>query len=287
VEVECAWPIAALLGEGPMWSVADQSLWFVDIKGQKLHALHEASGARRTIATPEYAAFVFRDVRGGLLCGLRSGLFRCDPEREKFELIMKVDAEHPANRLNDGHVDRLGRLWFGTMDDREQGATGSLYRYADGRLERLDGGYVIPNGPALSPDGTILYHVDTLQRCIHAFDVDTCGALSGKRLFVTLDGDGAHPDGTAVDSVGNLWVALFGGWGVRCYSPGAELLHTVELPVAQCTKAAFGGPDLRTLYVTTASVGLTDEERRRQPLAGALFRTRVAIPGMPSNAFAG
>jgi xylono-1,5-lactonase len=285
--VECVWPVGALLGEGPVWSAVERTLWFVDIKGRKLHCLAEAGGATRTFDTPEYAAFVFPDRRGGLLCGLRSGLFHFDPQSGEFELLLKVDAEHPGNRLNDGHVDSQGRLWFGTMDDSERETTGSLYRYGSGRLECLDSGYVISNGPALSPDGKTLYHVDTVQGCVYAFDVDPRGALSGKRVFVKIDAADGHPDGTAVDRAGNLWVALFGGWGVRCYSPRAELLSTIDVPVAQCTKAAFGGPDLRTLYVTTAAIGLTDAQRAQQPLAGGLFRTRVEIPGLPPAAFAG
>jgi D-xylonolactonase len=285
-KVDCVWPVAAVLGEGPMWSAADQTLWFVDIKGHRIHAFNEASGATRSYVTPEFSAFVFRDRRGGLVCGLRSGLYRFDPDSGRFDLIVKVDAEHPANRLNDGYVDTQGRLWFGTMDNDEREPRGSLYRFAHNRLERMDAGYVITNGPAMSPDGRILYHVDTLQRCLYAFDVDRHGALCGKRLFVDVREPDVYPDGPAVDSAGNVWVAMFGGWGVRCYSPRGDLLHSIELPVAQCTKVAFGGADLKTLYVTTASVGLPDAQRLQQPLAGGLFRTRVEVTGLPTNEFA-
>lgn len=278
-EVECVWPLAAVLGEGPVWSPADRTLWFVDIKGSRIHAFSEGTGAKRSFATPEFAAFVFPDSRGGLLCGLRSGLYRFDPVGSRFELLARVDAEHPANRLNDGYVDAQGQLWFGTMDDEEREPTGSLYRYARGRLERMDTGYVITNGPAMSPDGRILYHVDTQRRCLYAFDVDQHGALSRKRVFVSVDASDGYPDGLAVDSAGNVWAAMFGGWGVRCYAPNGELLRTLDVPVAQCTKVAFGGADLKSLYITTASVGLSDAQRTRQTLAGGLFRTRVDVAG--------
>jgi sugar lactone lactonase YvrE len=139
----------------------------------------------------------------------------------------------------------------------------------------------------MSPDGRTLYHVDTLGRRVFAFDVDAAGELSGKRVFTTIEEPGAYPDGPVVDAAGNIWLSLFGGWGVRCYSPGGRLLHALALPVAQCTKVAFGGADLRTLYITTASIGLTDEQRAGQPLAGGLFRTRVEVPGLPANRFAG
>jgi D-xylonolactonase len=197
-----------------------------------------------------------------------------------------VDAELPSNRLNDGHVDAAGRLWFGTMDDDQRQPSGSLYRLSGNHLQRMDSGYVITNGPAMSPDGRILYHVDTLQRLMYAFDVDASGELANKRVFLTITEPGVCPDGPVVDSQGNIWLALFGGWGVRCYSPDGQLLQTIALPVAQCTKVAFGGADLRTLYITTASVGLDDAQRAQQPLAGGLFRTRVAVPGLPAHRYA-
>jgi xylono-1,5-lactonase len=286
-DVECVWPLAAQLGEGPVWCPADGALWFVDIKGGQIHCFSEATGERRSFATPELAAFVFPVRGGGFLCGLKSGLYRFDPSTSAFDPMVTVDAEHPGNRLNDGYVDAAGRLWFGTMDDRHAEPTGSLYRYAGGRLERMDAGYVITNGPAMSPDAKVLYHVDTLQRRVFAFDVDPAGGLSGRRPFITLTQPGEFPDGPTVDCEGNVWIALYGGWGVRCYSPAGRPLRTIAVPAAQCTKAAFGGADLRTLYITTAAQGLPEAERSQQPLAGGLFRVRVDVPGLESHAFSG
>jgi len=285
--VECVWPVAAVLGEGPMWSSSSQTLWFVDIKGRRIHAFDERSGAQRSFATPEFAAFIFDAASGGMICGLKIGLFSFDPATGGFDPIIEVDAGHPANRLNDGFVDRGGRLWFGTMDNDENAPTGSLYRYSAGRLQVMDAGYVITNGPAMSPDGRVLYHVDTLQRCMYAFDVDASGEPGGKREFLRIEEPGEYPDGPVVDSAGNVWLAMFGGWGVRCYSPQGRLLHKLELPVARCTKVAFGGADLKTLYITTASVGMSPEELARQPLAGGLFRTRVDVAGLEAGRFAG
>jgi len=285
--VECVWPVAAVLGEGPWWSAADGTLWFVDIKGRRIHAFNEATEGKRSFVTPDLSAFVFRHRNGGLLCGLRTGLYRFDPSNERFALIVDVIEARTTQRLNDGYVDAQGRLWFGTMDNDERDPAGALYRFAANRLERMDENYVITNGPAMSPDGRVLYHVDTQQRCLYAFDVDEKGALSGKRVFLRVQEPGAYPDGLAVDSTGNVWLALFGGWGVRCYSSGAQLLRGIDLPVEQCTKVAFGGADLKTLYITTASVGLSEAQRRHQPLAGGLFRTRVEVAGLPANEFAG
>jgi D-xylonolactonase len=286
-ELECVWPVAAVLGEGPMWSAAERTLWFVDIKGRRIHAWDERSGEQRSFDTPELAAFIFDDARGGMICGLKSGLFHFDASAGRFDPLVKVDAVHRNNRLNDGFVDAAGRLWFGTMDDDQSAPSGSLYRFSRGRLQMMDAGYVITNGPAMSPDGSVLYHVDTLQQCMYAFDVGRQGELANKRVFLRIDEQGVYPDGPVVDAMGNVWLALFGGWGVRCYSPQGKLLQVMALPVAQCTKVAFGGEDLRTLYITTASVGLSPEQLASQPLAGGLFRTRVDVAGLKPNLFAG
>lgn len=285
--VECVWPVAAVLGEGPMWSPDERTLWFVDIKGSRIHAYDERTGGTRSFATPDFAAFLFRDAGDGMICGLRRGLYRFAPSTGRFEPLLMVDAGHPTNRLNDGFVDAAGRLWFGTMDNEERAPTGSLYRFAQGGLERMDAGYVITNGPAMSPDGRHLYHVDTQQRCVYAFDVDRQGGIANRRVLARVSEPGVFPDGLAADAAGNVWIAMFGGWGVRCYSPQGELLRTVDLPVAQCTKVAFGGADLRSLYVTSASVGLSSAALARQPLAGGLFRTRVEVPGLAAHRFAG
>jgi sugar lactone lactonase YvrE len=287
VMAECVWPVGARLGEGPTWNAATGELWFVDIRNAHIHMLHAASGRQRTFTAPESTAFIFPCAGGGYLCGLRSGLFRFDPLSGKFERKVRVDAEYPDNRLNDGYVDAGGRLWFGTMDDTERQPTGSLYRYDGTRLERMDSGYVITNGPAMSPDGRVLYHVDTLGRRVHAFDVDAGGALSGKREFLAIEEPGVYPDGPVVDRQGNLWLSLYGGWGVRCHSPQGGLLRKLDLPVARCTKAAFGGPDLSTLYITTAAGGLTVEEQAQQPLAGGLFRVQMDVSGLGAHVFAG
>lgn len=281
---ECVWPAGAVLGEGPVWHAGRGELWFVDIKGRRIHCFGE-DGTRRSFETPDMGAFIFPTTAGGFLCGLKTGLHAFDPESGRFTLLQAVDAEFPCNRLNDGCVDAAGRLWFGTMDNEERNASGSLYRYDGHTLERMDSGYVITNGPALSPDGRTLYHVDTFNQQVLAFDVDGSGAIGNRRLFVQIEDDGVYPDGPVVDAQGRIWLGLFGGWGAACYSPEGRLLHTVRLPVSRCTKVAFGGADSRTLYITTARVGLTEAELAQQPLAGGLFRVRVDVPGLPQHLF--
>lgn len=283
---ECVWPVGAQLGEGPFWSAPEQALWFVDIKGRKIHRYHEPSGTTRSWDTPPDPGFILPTRDGGLVCGLKAGLHRFDPQTGDFKLLHVVEPHTPNNRLNDGFVDPDGYLWFGSMDDNETEPTGALYQLVDGGLRRRDDGYVITNGPATSPDGATLYHTDTLKKEIYAFARTRSGDLSGKRVFATLGPDDGHADGPLADSSGVLWSSLYGGWGINRYSPDGQFLGKLKLPVSNVTKQAFGGPDLRTLYVTTAWKGLSAEQRAQQPLAGGLFRVRVDVPGLPQGTIA-
>ena len=281
VEPECVWALGAELGEGPVWSAQERALWFVDIKQARIHRFDTNLGVGRSWETPPAPGFLALSRRGGFIVGLKSGLHRFDPAGGTFTPLHAVHGEPAGNRLNDGAVDAKGRLWFGSMDDGEAAPTGRLYRLgADGPLP-MDDGYVITNGPSFSPDGRTLYHTDTLERTIHAFDLGLDGALRDKRDFVRIEDGAGYPDGCAVDADGCLWTGLFGGWAVRRYSPHGGLLSQVRFPCANITKVAFGGPELRTVYATTAWKGLSPEQRTAQPLAGGLFRFMADAPGLP------
>jgi sugar lactone lactonase YvrE len=271
------------LGEGPVWQAGERALWFVDIKAHRIHRFEAASGTTSSWTAPTQVGFIVPDDGGRWIAGLASGLHRFDPATGAFDLIAVVEDPALGNRLNDGFADATGRLWFGSMDDAEQAASGALYRFDARGLRRMDDGYCITNGPATSPDGRTLYHTDTLKKLIYAFDVSAAGELSNRRVFAAIEDGAGHPDGTAVDADGCVWIALFGGWGVRRYSPGGQLLETVALPVANVTKIAFGGDDLRTAYATTARKGLSAAELAAQPRAGDLFAFRVDTPGLPQH----
>lgn len=280
----CVWPLAATLGEGATWHPGEQVVFFVDIKTRRLHRFDPRSGARRSWDAPGQIGFALPLAAGGLICGVQGGLYRFDPAVGHFSQVLAVEADLPGNRLNDGYVDRAGALWFGSMDDAETAPSGALYRVArDGVPVVRDAGYVITNGPAMSPDGRTLYHNDTLRRVIHAFDMDEAGCLSGKRVFARIEGSG-YPDGLAVDSEGCVWVALYGGARIERRSPDGRLIGAVGFPCANVTKLAFGGDDLRTVYATTARKGLSEAEIAAQPLAGGLFRFEVDVPGLPATA---
>lgn len=276
------WELEAELGEGPVWVDRDQALWFVDIKKQQVHRYGPATQAKRSWDAPEQVGFILPAEGGGFVAGLQSGLYQFDETSGEFALIVEVEPDLPGNRLNDGVVDPAGRLWFGTMDNSEKEKSGAFYCFSEGRLTRtrLDG-IAITNGPAVSPDGKLLYYVDTLAGTIDVAVIHDDGSLGDSRPFVRIDPKDGHPDGPTIDSNGDLWISLYAGWEARRYTPRGELAETVKFPVANITKIAFGGDGLLSAFATTARQMLSPDEIAKQPLIGALFEFPVAVRGMP------
>ena len=276
------WELQAELGEGPVWVERDQALWFVDIKKHHVHCYDPDTQAKRSWTAPEQVGFILPAEDGGFVAGLQSGLHHFDETTGDFDLIVEVEPDLPGNRLNDGVVDPDGRLWFGTMDNGEKAKAGAFYCYSEGRLTRtrLDG-IAIANGPAVSPDGKLLYYVDTLAGTIDVADIRDDGSLGDSRPFVRIDPKDGHPDGPTIDSNGDLWISLYAGWEARRYAPTGELVETVNFPVANITKIAFGGNELRTAFATTARQMLSADEIAKQPLIGSLFEFQVSVPGVP------
>jgi sugar lactone lactonase YvrE len=168
------------------------------------------------------------------------------------------------------------------MDNGERNKSGAFYCFAGGRLARTPiDGIAITNGPAVSPDGRILYVVDTLKGTIDAADIAADGTLGQRRSFVRIDPAEGHPDGPTIDSEGCVWISLYAGWEARRYAPSGALVDTVRFPVANITKLAFGGDDLRTAFATSARQMLSAEDIARQPQIGDLFELRVDVPGVP------
>lgn len=278
-EPELVWDVGAELGEGPVWDASCGAIWFVDIKGCKLHRYGVETGEKTSWDTPDQTGFALPADDGSLVCGVRGGLHRFVPETGTFHLLLPVEQDRPQNRLNDGFVAADGSLWFGTMDDSERTSSGALYRFHQGEVERHDDGYLVTNGPAMCPAGHTLYHHDTLGRRIFAFD-HKGGVLSNKRVFAeTPDG---FADGPAVDAEGVLHVGLFNGWGIARFAPSGARIGTIRFPVQTVTKGAFAGDDLRDLYCTTAWFNNADK-KAEQPGLGGLFEVRVETPGLPQH----
>ncbi len=286
------WEAGATLGEGLCWSAREQVLWWVDILQHRLCRWRPEDGQRREWALPDtVSAVAERSAGPGLLVALRRGPAFFHPTSGALETLATPELERSGNRFNDGKCDPQGRFWGGTMDFGCEAPTGAWYRLgADRRCERVfDARWPVTNGPTWSLDGRTMFANDTVNRTVHAFRFDPAdGTLGpGAPWLRFAEGDG-HPDGMTTDAEGRLWIAHWGGACVTAHDPfdGRELLR-VPLPTDHVTNVAFGGHDLRTMFVTTACFGLTPAQRAAQPLAGALFCARTDVTGRPAACFAG
>jgi len=287
--VECVWPAQAQLGEGTLWSVREQALYWVDILAGQLHRYSPALGARTSWHfDEEVSAVAERRAHPGLLLTLRHDFAYFDPETARLERLCRVEADQPGNRFNDGKCDSAGRFWGTTIDFACERATGAIYRFnAAAECVRMHPGYVVNNGPTWSLDGRTLYLNDTLGGRVQAFDFDPAeGTLSNERTWLQLGPDDGFPDGMTTDADGNLWIAHWGGSCVTCHDPqSAEERGRIALPASQITNCVFGGADLQTLFITSARTGLGQEQLDKEPLAGGLFSVRTHGAGLPSPAF--
>ncbi len=278
--VQSVLAVGATLGEGAIW--IGEAVWFVDIKSHKVHCFDPATKAHRNWDMPDQVGWIVPAEGGGMIIGLRDGLYRFDPESGAVSPLYRPAPDRPWNRLNDAATDSRGRLWFGSMDDGEERQSGHLFRYDEHGCADTDlASVAITNGPALNADASILYHTDTLGRTIYKVQVHDDGSLGAPAPFVEIEDGAGHPDGPVVDAEDCLWTGLFGGWGVRRYDPEGKLMTTVRFPTANVTKLCFGGPDLKTAYATTARKGLDAAALARQPQAGDLFAFDPGVAGLP------
>jgi xylono-1,5-lactonase len=285
VEISCVADVKAILGEGPVWVTGETALYWVDISGRKVFRLRD--GETDSWDTPIKVGSLWPRASGGFVAGTEDGLAFTD-DFSRFDVFANPEAALPDNRFNDGKTDRQGRFWAGTMDDQERAARGTLYRLDEDRaLTAIDSGYRVTNGPAFSPDGRIMYENDSSLQVTYAFDLDESGNVSCRRELIRFGKGDGYPDGMTVDAEGCLWIAFWDGWCVRRFAPDGERLFELAMPVQRPTSCAFGGRDLKTLFITSARRDLQGTELDRQPLAGGLFAADVGVPGIAEVPFRG
>jgi len=278
--VEVAIPTRAVLGEGPRWDAAAGRLLWVDIEAGVLHVFEPEGDGDRAIALDARVGAAVPATDGRVLAALAGRLALVDLGDGPTDILAEIP--HPEDRrLNDGACDPAGRFWVGSMALDERPGGGALYRFtqADG-LERVLERVTLSNGLGWSPDGRLLFYVDSPTQRIDVFDFEPdAGTISGRRPFVEVEQEAGIPDGLTVDAEGGVWLALFGGGAVRRYGPDGTLDLVLELPARKVTACCFGGPDGRDLYVTTASIG-------GEPApAGCVFVAEVDVPGPPAQPF--
>ena len=277
-----------ILGEGPVWDVQEQRLYWIDSLGRSFHRCDAQGEEHRVWTLPSEIGSMALRQNGGALLALRSGLHFFDFDEGLAAAIAHPEAHEPRARLNDGKVDREGRFVVGSMDTGEEAKIGSCYRLPGNlQLETLASGFSICNGPCWSPDGTRMYFADSVARQIYAYEYDAAG-IRNRRVFVDLAGFRGMPDGATVDEEGCLWFAEVFGGRIHRASPSGRLLTSIELPVLKVTSLCFGGANLDTLYVTSMAKPPLPKYPEDGPLAGSLFRVAgLGIKGLPERRFVG
>ena len=292
-DVELVLDAHALNGETPTWSDREQKLYWIDIEEPALHRFDPATCDDEHWRMPSEIGAYALCGDGRIIAALRTGLVRIDIERQCSELLAKPPYDQLTHRFNDGKCDPQGRFWIGTMFKPLNGAKAApgtpptpLYVFDGGELRATSASAVIGNGLAWSPDGETLYYSDSYAQTVGAYDFDAePGRISRERQFAHLDR--GVPDGAGVDVEGCYWAANYDGGRVIRFNPDGSVERELELPVSEPTMCAFGGSDLRDLYITSARSGLSKHDANAQPHAGGLFRYRAPAPGLPTSYFRG
>lgn len=285
MEVELVHDARAELGEGPIWDAASARLLWVDILQGRVHRFDPVSGQDeiRDVGRPVGAVTPARD--GSLVLATSRGFERLDWKTGRVSTIAEVEADRPANRMNDGACDPAGRFWAGTMALDESAGAGALYRLdPDGRVTKMVDDISISNGIAWSAHAPVMYYVDSLARRIDVFDYDLAnGTIANRRELVRIER--GYPDGLILDAEGFIWLAVWGAAALHRYAPDGTLDRVVNVPVSHPTKCAFGGAALDELYITSATIGLTRAKKSPGPQDGGLLRIRPGVRGQAPNLY--
>jgi len=264
----------SMLGEGPVWDDKLQRICWVDILGKEIHQYSPETKTHHTISVGQMVGAIAVCKNGNFLAALQNGFAFIDRNTDQIRMIANPEEHIPNNRFNDGKCDPAGRFWAGTMSLSETPNHGNLYvlEHLLPPSKKIEG-ITISNGLAWSLDHKTFYYIDTPTHEVVAYRYDMAtGHISDKKTIIAIPKEDGYPDGMTIDSEGMLWIAHWDGWQLTRWNPDTgQKIHHIGLPVARVTSCTFGGKDLTDLYITSAKVGLTDEQLTQQPLAGALF----------------
>lgn len=287
--VECIWAAETTLGEAPTWCPNERVIYWVDIDGRAILRIDPRSGDRQRFPQRFEFGCIVKRATGGFIAGTNAGLVHLDADLAACEIFATPESGLPRNRFNDGKCDRRGRFWAGSTDMDETDPNGALYRVnGSGDVSRMLPGVIVSNGLGWSPDDRTMYFTDSGHGMIYAFDFDVdAGEINNQREFVRVAPADGMPDGLAVDSEGFVWGAHWGGWRLTRYDPDGQIDRIIEMPVPHVTSVAFGGDRLDQMFVTTARLGLSDDQLTEAPLSGGLFRVDAGVSGLPEIPYRG
>lgn len=276
------------LGEGAIWNQKTGELLWINITGKILNFYNPLTGNNKEMFTGQMIGTVVPTESGAVLVALKNGIYKLNPETGTKKRIVDPEENLPNNRFNDGKCDPSGRFWAGTMSLQDEKGAGALYRLdADSSIHKMIENVSISNGIVWSPDNSKMYYIDTPTQKIVAYDFNNeTGKIENPKIAVKVPQEMGSPDGMTIDSEGHIWVALWGGSSVACWNPvSGELLRTIEVPSKNVTSCAFGDKDLGTLYITTARIATNDEDLKKYPNAGGVFKTRPGAKGVEAYFF--
>ena len=270
------------LGEGPLWSERDDAIYWTDILGHRINRLSLGTSAVESWRMPDYTGWVIERERGGFIAGIGREIVELDADGAIQGLLAPLEPDRADNRVNDAKADAAGRVWAGSMPITADKPTGAFYRLdLDGAATRVDDGYRIANGPAISGDGRTLLHTDSGLGIIYRFALDADGKLGERAEFIRFEPHWGKPDGMTFDATGGLWVACWGGGCVMRFTPDGQRDRIIELPASQISSCTFAGANLDRMFVTSAAVDVDE------PLGGALFEVDPGCRGLPTHRYRG
>ena len=277
------------LGEGPVWDANTNQIYWVDINAGRYYKATFPDGIVESFEIGQRLGALALRANGGLVMAVQNGFGFFEETTQTFTLLDNFSTEnHPEIRFNDGAIDPKGRFFAGTMDMKEQVPLGKLYRLdKDLTLHQLEENIYISNGMGWSIDNHIFFYIDTLTHCVVAYDYDfVTGNISNKRTFIQFSKN-EYPDGMTIDSEGGFWIAFWGAAKIGHFDAQGKHIEDIQVPALQPTSCCFGGPDMTTLFITSAARGLSAKQMEELPLNGRLFMLETNVRGREEPRFAG
>jgi sugar lactone lactonase YvrE len=271
------------LGEGPLWHPTRQQLFWFDIVDKRL--LTRTNDGPQEWQFDEHVSAAGWLDHDTLLIASETGLWRFSLNDGSRELVIALEADNPITRSNDGRTDPWGGFWIGTMGKNAETGAGAIYRLYKGELRKLFPSITISNAICFSPDRQFAYYTDTVTRLVMRQQLEPQdGWPTGEaEFYVDLRSENLNPDGAVIDADGNMWLAQWGASRIACYSKDGQFINAIEFDALQASCPAFGGPELRTIFCTTAAIDLSVETRAEQPSNGMTFLSESVGTGQSEH----